>query len=60
MPASRSRLWPILMLTLGGVTQMQTRSLADLCARYGLEMDLDSIPGLVKRFNLRLPGESLT
>jgi quercetin dioxygenase-like cupin family protein len=46
-------------LSLGGVTQMKARSLVDLCARYGLEMDLDSIPGLVKRFSLRFPGEPL-
>jgi len=46
-------------LTLGGVTQMQVGSLTDLCARYGLEMDLDSIPMLVERFNLRFPGEPL-
>jgi len=46
-------------LSLGGVTQMEARSLVDLCARYGLEMDLDSIPGLVERFSLRFPGEPL-
>jgi quercetin dioxygenase-like cupin family protein len=43
-------------LSLGGVTQMEARSLVDLCARYGLEMDLDSIPGLLERFSLRFPG----
>ena len=46
-------------LSLGGVTQMEARSLVDLCARYGLEMDLDSIPGLVERFSLLFPGEPL-
>ena len=31
--------------------------LAGLCARYGLEMDPNSVPGLVERFDLRFPGE---
>ena len=31
----------------------------DLCARYGLEMDPTSVPGLVERFGLRFPGEPL-
>ena len=46
-------------LALGGVTQMPPHSLADLCERYGLEMDLNSIPGLVQRFGLRFPGKPL-
>ena len=47
-------------LTLGGVTQMDAQVFANLCARYGLEMDLDSIPGLVERFSLRFPGQPIT
>jgi len=46
-------------LALGGVTQMASNSLADLCGRYGLEMDLDSIPGIVQRFGLRFPGGAI-
>jgi len=38
---------------LGGVTQVEPQTLADLCARYELEMDPDSVPGLVERFQLR-------
>jgi hypothetical protein len=33
--------------------------LADLCARYGLEMNPESVPGLVERFDLRFPGEPI-
>jgi hypothetical protein len=33
--------------------------LADLCSRYGLEMDPGSVPGLVERFGLRFPGEPI-
>jgi mannose-6-phosphate isomerase-like protein (cupin superfamily) len=44
-------------LTLGGVTRMEPASLSDLWERYGLEMDLDSIPWLVDRFKIRFPGE---
>jgi hypothetical protein len=33
--------------------------LADLCARYELEMDPASVPGLVQRFDLRFPGEPM-
>ena len=39
----------------GGVQQMAPEALAELSARYGLEMQPDSIPGLLERFNLRLP-----
>src|SRR5450432_2474895 len=40
------------LVDLGGVTQAEPRTLADLCARYALEMDPQSVPGLVKRFGL--------
>jgi quercetin dioxygenase-like cupin family protein len=46
-------------VTLGGVTRMQTDVLEDLCGRYGLEMDVSSVPWLVERFGLRFPGEPL-
>ena len=47
------------LVDLGGVTQTAPQILGDLCARYGLEMDPGSVPGLVERFGLRFPGEPL-
>jgi hypothetical protein len=32
--------------------------LGELCARYELEMDPDSLPGLIERFGLRAPGDT--
>ena len=45
------------LVALGGVTQVQPQTFAELCQRYGLEMQLDTVPDLVKRFGLRFPGE---
>src|ERR671937_830616 len=45
------------LVDMGGVAAAEPAVLADLCARYELEMDPDSIPGLVERFDLRFPGE---
>jgi quercetin dioxygenase-like cupin family protein len=45
------------LVDLGGVTQAKPQFLDDLCARYGLQLDPGSVPGLVKRFRLRFPGE---
>ena len=42
---------------MGGVTSASPSQLADLCSRYALEMKPESIPDLVKRFDLRFPGE---
>ena len=47
------------LVDLGGVTQADPQTLADLCARYQLEMDPDSVPGLVERFELQFPGEPI-
>jgi quercetin dioxygenase-like cupin family protein len=47
------------LVDLGGVTQAEPQTLADLCARYELEMDPDSVPRLVERFDLRFPGEPI-
>jgi quercetin dioxygenase-like cupin family protein len=47
------------LVNLGGVTEAEPRVLADLCARYGLELDPSSIPGLVERFGVRFPGEPI-
>src|ERR1700693_4358910 len=44
------------LVDLGGVTQAEPQTLADLCARYALEMDPNSVPGLVERFGLAFPG----
>lgn len=47
------------LVELGGVTQAEPQTLADLCARYELEMDPDTVPELVERFDLRCPGEPI-
>jgi quercetin dioxygenase-like cupin family protein len=47
------------LVELGGVTQADPGKLRALSERYGLEMDPESIPGLLRRFNLRFPGEPL-
>ncbi|CNK39284.1 cupin [Mycobacterium tuberculosis] len=44
---------------LGGVDKISTENLDELCARYDLEMDVDSVPELCKRFGLRFPGEPI-
>ena len=45
------------LVDLGGLTGAEPQILAGLCARYGLEIDVDSIGRLVQRFGLRFPGE---
>ena len=45
------------LVELGGVIQVEPGRFVELCARYELEMDLDSLPGLVDRFDLRMPGK---
>jgi mannose-6-phosphate isomerase-like protein (cupin superfamily) len=47
------------LVDLGGVGQVDPQVLGALCERYALEMDPDSVPGLVERFGLRFPGEPL-
>jgi mannose-6-phosphate isomerase-like protein (cupin superfamily) len=47
------------LVDLGGVAAAEPQILADLCVRYGLELDPGSVPGLVKRFDLRFPGEPI-
>src|SRR6202165_1547923 len=47
------------LVDLGGATQAETQVLGELCARYALEMDPDSVPGLIERFALRFPGEPI-
>jgi mannose-6-phosphate isomerase-like protein (cupin superfamily) len=43
---------------MGGVLNAEPEQLEDLNARYGLEMQPDTVPGLLERFDLRL-GERL-
>ena len=43
----------------GGVDKISTESLDALCARYDLEMDVDSVPELCRRFGLKFPGERI-
>jgi len=33
--------------------------LGELCARYEVEMNPESVPALVERFDLRFPGEPI-
>jgi quercetin dioxygenase-like cupin family protein len=47
------------LVDLGGVTRAEPQILAALCARYHLEMEPESVPALVERFNLRFPGEPI-
>ena len=43
---------------MGGAAQAEPQAVAELCQRYDLEIDPDSIPGLLERFDL-LIGEPL-
>jgi mannose-6-phosphate isomerase-like protein (cupin superfamily) len=47
------------LVELGGSTQAEPHELAALAARYGLEVDPQSIPGLLRRFELTFPGKPL-
>ncbi|MBA2602501.1 MAG: cupin domain-containing protein [Acidobacteria bacterium] len=44
------------LVDLGGVSNTSPALFADLCGRYGLDMDPSSVPGLVERFGVRFPG----
>ena len=48
------------LVDLGGVAQADPAVMGSLCERYALEMDPDSVPGLIERFGLRFPAEPLT
>jgi hypothetical protein len=39
---------------LGGAVNADPEALGELSARYGLEMQPDSVPGLLERFGLRI------
>jgi quercetin dioxygenase-like cupin family protein len=45
------------LVDLGGVAQADPETFAELCSRYELEMEPDSIPELVERFGVVFPGE---
>ena len=47
------------LVDLGGVGAVEPEVMGELCGRYGLDMDPDSVPGLVERFDLRFPGEPI-
>ena len=47
------------LVDLGGVGTVEPPVLGELCDRYALEMDPESVPGLVERFGLRFPGEPI-
>jgi quercetin dioxygenase-like cupin family protein len=47
------------LVELGGVTNADPETLAALSARFGLEMNPDSVPELMQRFDLRFPGEPI-
>ncbi|HEX5426097.1 MAG TPA: cupin domain-containing protein [Candidatus Acidoferrales bacterium] len=42
---------------MGGVASIAPSQMGDLCSRYALEMKPESVPDLLKRFDLRFPGE---
>jgi mannose-6-phosphate isomerase-like protein (cupin superfamily) len=47
------------LVELGDSTRAEPHELAALAARYGLEVDPQSIPGLLRRFELTFPGKPL-
>jgi quercetin dioxygenase-like cupin family protein len=47
------------LVDLGGVAQADPAVLDALCQRYELDMDPSSVPGLIERFGVRMPGEPL-
>ena len=47
------------LVDLGGVAQADPELMGELCRRYQLEMDPSSVPGLIERFGVRMPGELL-
>jgi mannose-6-phosphate isomerase-like protein (cupin superfamily) len=47
------------MVALGGSTNADPQARAALASRYGLEVDPQSVPDLVRRFELVFPGEPI-
>jgi mannose-6-phosphate isomerase-like protein (cupin superfamily) len=48
------------LVDMGGVTRAAPEALGALSARYGLEMDPSSVPELIQRFGVVMPGTDLT
>ena len=44
------------LVDMGGVIEADQELLGELCGRYELEMRPETVPGLVERFGLRMPG----
>jgi mannose-6-phosphate isomerase-like protein (cupin superfamily) len=42
------------LVDMGGVASADPEVMGELCARYELDMDPDSLPGLLERFDLRM------
>ena len=47
------------LVDMGGVAKAQPQALRELCGRYELEMDPNSIPKLIERFGVHFPGEPI-
>jgi mannose-6-phosphate isomerase-like protein (cupin superfamily) len=47
------------VVDLGGIGGAGPERLAELCARYELDMQPETVPDLMKRFNVRLPGDEI-
>jgi mannose-6-phosphate isomerase-like protein (cupin superfamily) len=47
------------LVAMGGVASSDPDAVGALCARYELEMQPASVPGLVARFNVRFPGDPI-
>jgi quercetin dioxygenase-like cupin family protein len=47
------------LVELGGSTHVEPAARVALAAKYGLEVDAGSVPELLRRFELRFPGEPL-
>ena len=47
------------LIDLGGVSQAGPAQLGELCERFALDMNPDSVPELIQRFGVRFPGEPL-
>jgi mannose-6-phosphate isomerase-like protein (cupin superfamily) len=45
------------LVDLGGVADAGPEVMGELCARYALDMQPETVPGLVERFGLRFPGD---
>ena len=47
------------LVDIGGAASANPAVFGDLCARYALEMDPASVPGLIERFGVVFPSEPL-